>query len=242
MEKNIKSTEIRKKIVELVYKTNEGHIASSFSIVEILVAIFESQKNDIKTQNIILSKGHAAFAYYAALKVYGLMSEQEFNSICRLGSKYHGHIPRINNDQRFSFGTGSLGHGLPYSVGLAYAKKDQKIICIIGDGEANEGTFWESLLIINKFNLKNIQVIIDCNQSSERAIPIDEIIKSINILPKIMCDGHNLNSIENCLKSDAVLIIANTTKGYPVSIMQNNPIWHHKKINEYEYAEILKEI
>ena len=218
----------------------EGHIASSFSIVEILMAIYrvcESNKN-FTPQNIILSKGHASFAYYAFLHSISLMTNEELQSVGSFGSKYYGHLPYIPGDNRFQFGSGSLGHGLPYAVGLRYARHLQgcqdPVYCIIGDGEANEGTFWESLLFIQKLNFSNLAILVDANGSSERAIPIiSNIKKMINIFHNIdflESDGHDSKDIEMNLNSTdrCKVIICHTQKGFPIPFMIENPLWHHK--------------
>jgi transketolase len=231
---------IRRKIVDIVTRSGEGHIASSFSIVEILLGIYKasSTTGTFSPRNIVLSKGHASYAYYAFLNEINWMTDLEFNAVGSIGSKYYGHVPFVNEDERFQFGSGSLGHGLPFSVGVGYAREirniGQPVYCIVGDGEANEGTFWESLLYIQKFNLKNLNIIIDSNESSERAIPIKktlgELAPAFRSLSFHTCDGHNPNIIANTLltSSGSKLVICETKKGYPISFMMNNPAWHHK--------------
>ncbi len=246
---------IRKKIIELVVMSREGHVASSFSIVELLIAIFSDMKmkqGSYLPRNIILSKGHASYAYYSALHSLGMMDEQELASVGKLGSKFYGHLPYIPNDERFAYGSGSLGHGLPYAVGIALANKlsknPEEVYCLIGDGEANEGTFWESLLLIEKFEDIKINILVDCNGSSERAIPIERqleklagVFEKINVL---VSDGHNILQLQSALKSGSGsrLILCKTTKGYPSSIMKNNPSWHHRVPNEIETQKIFEEL
>lgn len=252
LEKMTPTSLIRKKILDLVFDSKEGHLASCFSIVEILYAVFEHMKSlgEIKTENIILSKGHSSYAYYAILSYYNLLSNQEISSVGDKGSKLYGHLPFIKNDKRFQFGSGSLGHGLPYAIGLAKAKElnglNDTIYCIVGDGEANEGTFWESLLICSKFKNLNLRIIIDSNGSSERAIPINKILNNLNFTFENLifshCNGHNIFEIkENLNKQNSKIniIICKTIKGYPIKFMENNPIWHHKVPNEDDKNRII---
>ena len=119
------SNQIRNSIIEIAAASEEGHIASSFSIVELLLAIFEYENkiNVFEPSCLVLSKGHASYAYYAFLHHIGLMDLTELETVGQIGSKYYGHLPYIENDERFQFGSGSLGHGLPFSVGLAHAQK-----------------------------------------------------------------------------------------------------------------------
>jgi len=252
----IQAKRIREKILMMVLDSGEGHIASSFSIVEILIALIsvmrKENKGELNFKNIILSKGHASYAYYALLNYLGVMSDQEVEKIGKMGSKFYGHLPYVFNDDRFSYGSGSLGHGLPYALGLAVAnsilKKDDYIYCIVGDGEANEGTFWETLLLSQKFKSSKLRILVDCNSSSERAIPISKTLhnlenafESIDILS---CDGHNIEDISTNISkgSNITVVLCNTIKGYPSKMMANNPIWHHRTPNAKEADLILKEI
>lgn len=235
-EKLNQSLTIRETILDLANKSDEGHIPSSFSIVEIMLAIKKHQeRNDIfNLNNFVLSKGHASFGYYAFLYSCGLFSKDELGAVCELNSKFYGHLPYLEDDKRFHYGSGSLGHGLPYAIGMAFAKyrnkSEETIYCVVGDGEANEGTFWESLLILKKFPHLNIKIILDQNSSSERAIPINSFLDNLKKLYKnnfvINVDGHDIDKL--CKSLDrGTLIIANTSKGYPLGELMS-PVWHHK--------------
>ena len=135
---------IRYLVLESCFKIKEGHVGSAFSVLEILYVIF---KNYFKKHYFILSKGHAAIGVYAVMNHFKILSDKDFKSFCKFNSKLGGHpdsikIPDLN------FSTGSLGHGLPVSSGLAFGlkmKKEKKnIICLIGDQELMEGTTWKS--------------------------------------------------------------------------------------------------
>ena len=244
-------SKIRVNIARMVLGSNEGHIASSYSIVEMLLGVYNALSTtyrEVDLRSIVLSKGHAAYAYYAFLAEIGLMSEGEINSIGKFGSKYFGHVPYIKNDVRFSFGAGSLGHGMPYAVGLAYARMlsnvEYPVACIIGDGEANEGTFWESLLLSQKLGLAGLNILIDCNKSSERAVPINVILERLGHafqnIDFLKCDGHNTSEIaDNVIYSKSTrVILCDTQKGYPIPFMINNPSWHHRVPDSSEFALI----
>ena len=239
----------------MVLSSGEGHIASSFSIVEILIAVFNDMKlqtGRYKENNLVLSKGHASYAYYAILNYLNLMSDKEVLEIGKKGSKFYGHLPYISKDTRFSFGSGSLGHGMPFALGQSTANALLNIndwtYCIVGDGEANEGTFWETLLLSQKFHNSKLKVLIDCNGSSERAIPI---LKTLSNLGKLFekisvtsCYGHDIKKIQDTLLigSNIRIILCETVKGYPSKTMSNNPVWHHKVPNAKEANIILKEL
>lgn len=245
--------EVRKLILELAYNSKEGHVPSSFSIVEMLISILEVQLSlsaGHDFQRIILSKGHATYAWYAVLKYYGQLTEEEFRSVGSVGSKFYGHLPFIHDDPRFSYGTGSLGHGFPFAIGKALGSAlngDMKPhFVIVGDGEANEGTFWESLLLINKFqdySRLNLKILIDSNLSSERAIPIESNLKRLRTFFNISyfdVNGHDLAAIKIAILesgSEVCIINCATVKGYPIQIL-SHPSWHHKLVDHSNYAQI----
>ena len=241
---------IRYLILESCFKIKEGHVGSAFSVLEILYVIF---KNYFKKHYFILSKGHAAIGVYAVMNHFKILSDKDFKSFCKFNSKLGGHpdsikIPDLN------FSTGSLGHGLPVSSGLAFGlkmKKEKKnIICLIGDQELMEGTTWESLHIISNYNLKNILLIIDRNNSDFRSIKFLDIKKRL----AVFCDkisevnGHDIKSltfsIDKALKNKNKfeIIIAKTIKGKGIKTIENNPAWHHKAPSNEELKRFKKEL
>jgi len=158
--------------------------------------------------------------------------------------------------------SGSLGHGLPIAVGMAYGlvklhpKSDQKIYCVVGDGEMNEGTIWESLLFSGHHKLRNLTVIVDSNgfqamgQTSEiiELKPLAEKFKAFGFIAR-ECDGHdrdqlisNLEELNNNSSSKPRALIANTVKGKGVSFMENNNQWHYLRLTAEILSKALQEI
>jgi transketolase len=239
----ISEVRIRNFILDLCLASGEGHLSSSFSIVEMLKAIAITQINReglMKPESIILSKGHAAYAYYALLYELGTLSTEEFHAVGLSPSKFYGHLPYIKDDQRFQYGAGSLGHGLPYAIGLSVGSILRGLsttsYCVLGDGEINEGTFWESLLLLGKFRPNNLKIMIDANNSSERAIPVAALIdrlKDFLVDTRVSyCDGHNVEELSRLLSEpDSALVICKTKKGYPVDYLAD-PRWHHVRLTE----------
>jgi transketolase len=237
---------LRSNILELAVASNEGHVPSSFSIVEMLLAITDHQveiQGEFSFDRIVLSKGHATYAWYALLREFGYFSDEEFNSVGKMGSKFYGHLPFIHGDTRFAFGSGSLGHGLPFSIGRAIGSQlygdDRPIYVIVGDGEANEGTFWESILLLGKdwgVSQLNLKVLIDSNGSSERAIPVKSYLHRLVNLVDFDClvvDGHDIGSVSAALgqsKQRTLILVCNTEKGFPIRELAE-PAWHHKSID-----------
>lgn len=175
MEKNNflihKSKQIRSEIIEMAYIAQKGHIASSFSIVEILVTLYYQymnlkQSSPAENDRFILSKGHACMALYSVLSDLGYFSKEELSKFCKFGGKLGGHPSRKVPGIEFS--SGSLGHGPSIGAGMAlnYKLNQQKnnVFVLVGDGECNEGSVWETLLSAHKNNLYNFWLIIDNNQ------------------------------------------------------------------------------
>ena len=241
---------IRYLVLESCFNIKEGHVGSAFSVLEILYVIF---KNYFKKHYFVLSKGHAAIGVYAIMNHFKILNDKDFKSFCKFNSKLGGHpdsikVPGLN------FSTGSLGHGLPVSSGLAFGlkmKKDKKnIICLIGDQELMEGTTWESLHIISNYNLKNILLIIDRNNSDFRSIKFLDLKKRLSVF----CDkiseinGHDMKaltlSMDKALKNKNKfeIIIAKTIKGKGVKAIENNPAWHHKAPSSEELKKFKNEL
>ncbi|MBU3589078.1 thiamine pyrophosphate-dependent enzyme [Polynucleobacter sp. 80A-SIGWE] len=244
----IKQLEIRKKILEYAISSREGHIASSYSIVDILIAIIEYQKNiygEVKLDNIVLSKGHAVFALYATMASYGLLDQGHERSIGLDGSRLIGHVPLLP-EYGFHYGTGSLGQGLPYAIGLSYARSiNKEIFVIVGDGEMNEGSCWESFLMLKKFNIP-VRVIVDCNESSERALPVVGALKALaGEYQHRIIDGHKVEKIVEVFSalnnSAPAVILCNTKKGHPLQEL-STPMWHHKTPSPDEFECILSSL
>ena len=159
-------------------------------------------------------------------------------------------VPGVN------LSTGSLGHGLPVSAGIALSKKiinkNGKVFVLLSDGELNEGSNWESLLFISHHNLNNLVIIIDYNKIQS----LDFVNKTLKLQPlkkkftsfgcKVLeIDGHNHKEIFKSLKNSSnrpLVIIANTIKGKGISFMENKVLWHYKPPNDHELKLGLEEL
>lgn len=246
-EKNLYQDQIalRKLTQRIIYVsalTQEGHIPSSLSVLDIIYYFYKyvyslSASKSLKS-NFILSKGHASLGLYAVLEYLNLLDGLNLDDFCKRGSRLGGH-PDKNKLKEVKVSTGSLGHGLPIAIGIAAAnkfeKKAIKTITLIGDGECNEGSIWESAMIASKFELKNLVCIVDNNKSSDRAIKITNFSERFQAFgwKTLQINGHDPFSILSALnyKHDEncpLFIEALTTKGYGVFEMENNPEWHHK--------------
>ena len=222
-----------KRIVDVAYNTKEGHIASSLSILDILYVLYDKILTP-KNNYFILSKGHASLGLYSVLEHFDLL-EENLDNFCKFDSKLGGHPS--NRVLNVLTSTGSLGHGLPIGVGVAMGEKikgtEKKVFVLIGDGESNEGTNWESALLASNHNLNNLYCIMDYNRSNDRSLKIDNVVSKFESFnwTCIEIDGHNRDEILSALNTNSkkpIFILANTIKGKGISMMENNPEWHHK--------------
>ena len=242
----------RKKILDISQKVNALHIGGSFSCVEILDLIFNIllKKKDYK--NFILSKGHASIIHYVLLEYLGVLKKKDINNYCKPKGILGVH-PDINNPG-INASTGSLGHGLSIGAGMALANKDEIIYVVVSDGELQEGSTWEAIMLIPAFKLNNIIVFVDNNDfaSSEK---ISETHSNLYPLEKkfetfgwqvAKCDGHNIKelffAIKNKNKNKSLIVVAKTRKGYPVSFMMKNSIWHYRSPTKDEFQLAMTEI
>lgn len=243
-------SKIRFSILESCYRIKEGHIGSAFSVLEILFVIF---KKYFKKNYFILSKGHAAIGVYAVMHYFKILKNKDYKSFCNFNSKLGGH-PDSTKLPNFNFSTGSLGHGLPVSTGLAFSLKKKRskkcVICLIGDQELMEGTTWESLHIIDNYKLKNILLIIDRNNSDFRSIKFLNLKKKLSVFCDRITeiDGHNILDLEKSIgkslkrKESFEILIANTIKGKGVKVIENDPAWHHRAPTKKELEIFKKEL
>jgi transketolase len=166
------------------------------------------------------------------------MTEADLCNFADDGSRFGGH-PTKSEDPPIAVSTGSLGHGLPVCAGLAFASaaagRSEHFICLCGDGELNEGSIWESLLLIKKFSLCNLTLIVDNNESSTRAIDLGNISRKLDSfgLAVTDVDGHNVTQLREALESCSrqlipTAIVANTIKGHGSTVTKSNFAWHHR--------------
>lgn len=227
---------LRNRILEVALRDGMGHIPSALSILDIVWVLYD--KVMTKDDQFILSKGHGCMALYAVLEEKGLFD---------WSTKAQGH-PRRGGAILAS--TGSLGHGLPMAIGLAMAKKIKgesgRVFCLVGDGECNEGTTWESAMVAAHHELDNLSLIIDQNKSSERALSVGSLYDKFNAFewwPSEILDGHYHDALEVFFKDNdsykcPMVKICNTIKGNGVPFLQENS-WHNKKLTQSDYEKAI---
>lgn len=250
--------ELRRKIVEMSYFSKEGHIPSALSILDILWVLYDkilsyNPKKPLSPDRdiFILSKGQASLGLYVVLAEKKFFDKKELENFCGFESILGGH-PDRNKVPGVESSTGSLGHGMPMAVGVALGlkiqNKKQKVFVLIGDGESNEGTIWESALLAGHHKLENLCCIVDHNHSTDRALVVDNLEEKFKSFgwKTISINGNNQKEIERAFKNrhpkQPLAIIANTIKGFGIKSMENNPAWHHKSPTDEEFEILMKEI
>lgn len=224
---------LKAEMMRIAYRAKEGHIASSFSVLDIIWVLHSEIMTEADT--FILSKGHAALGLYAVLRKLDI-AQKDLATFCQYDSPYGGHP---TPGPGVPFATGSLGHGLPLAVGLALAKKMKgeagHVFVLVGDQELNEGTCWEAALLGERFELSNLTCIVDHNDSGRRSTPIDYPVQKFGSFGwnLFSCHGHDHDALAECLEPrrhrSPTAVICNTTKGEGSPEMENNPnAWHHK--------------
>ena len=254
---------IRIDAVNMVNKGGSSHIGSVLSIVDILAVLYGKIMNyDIKNPKLetrdrfILSKGHAGAGVYATLAEVGFFNKSELLHHYQDGSKFSGHVSH-KGIAGVEFSTGALGHGLSVGTGMALrAKLDNlsyRVFVVLGDGELDEGSNWESFMFAAHKNLNNLHVIIDRNNlqsmdTTENTLALEPLAEKIQAFGwKVQeVDGHDhiaLNKAFNASTSTTPLcIIANTIKGKGVSYMENSIEWHYKTPKDNQFKQAISEL
>ncbi len=244
--------ELRKRIFITGYKGGMAHLASCFSSLEMLYALYlkgllRYDPADPKWKDrdrFILSKGHAGLALYAVLLEAGLISSKMYESYLKDNAMIGGE-PCMRDGEWVEATTGSLGHGLSMGLGIAMALKmddsPARVYVMLGDGELEEGTVWEAVMTAPSFGLSNLIAILDHNRIQKMDFVHNTIGQPMwkekwesfgwNV---VETDGHDVDAFVNCVSvvngtaDKPTLIIADTVKGKGVSIMEDNPNWHFR--------------
>lgn len=261
----LKTTKLRKQILEMIVAARGTHIASAFSIVDIVLFLYSqvlyiNPKNpkDEKRDKFVLSKGHGCAALYVVLADFGFFPKSVLKSYTAPGSILGGH-PDSSKVPGVEVSTGSLGHGFSVSVGFALANKinnnNSLVYCLVGDEELNEGTNWEGAQIAAHHKLDNLILIIDNNKLMISGFTKD-ILDSFSFEEKfqafgwntINTEGHNFSAIDKAFDKATIkngkptVIIADTVKGKGISYMENKKEWYSLLPNEEQMKIALKEL
>jgi transketolase len=250
---------VKKRFLAMYEKANAGHIGSSLSCAELLVFLkFAWMKDD---DTFVLSKGHAVAALYSLLAEASLLSDSQIDSFYEEGTELPA-LPPFNAIKQIPFATGSLGHGLSLSAGMALGAKlnrqDRRFFCVTSDGELDEGSVWEAALFIAHHKLNSVVWIVDRNHiqaigRTEDVLalePLDAKLRAFGF-HVVTLDGHDFASLlaarDECAgvwgtRATPVAIIANTVKGNGLSYMQGTVDSHYLPMTHAQYAQALDEL
>ncbi|MCI9377220.1 MAG: transketolase [Eubacterium sp.] len=259
---------IRIDTAKILNRTNDSHIGGGYSSIDIMAVLYKKilclSPNNLEDPNrnvFILSKGHIAASMYATLANAGIISMDDLNKHIVDGECYAGHTRKYQTKgvRGVEMSAGSLGHGPGVGAGMAYAKRCQglegNVYVLMGDGECNEGSVWETAMFAAKFQLSNLVLIIDRNRlqsygSDKEVLDMGDMRSKFESFGchAVEIDGHNYDQIYQALTmgvsrnpAKPTVIIANTIKGKGASFMENRLEWHFKSPNDEQLQMILEE-
>lgn len=256
---------IRLRAVEMTHRGRSSHVASALSVADILAALYGGVLNIrpgephwVDRDRVILSKGHAGSAIYAALAESGFFDPHLLAQHCADGSILSGHVSH-KGVPGVEFSTGSLGHGLGVAAGMALAGKLKgapfRVYCVLSDGECDEGSVWEAALFAGHHTLANLVAVIDYNKIQSLA-SVAETLRLEPLADKWRAfgwrvrevDGHCASALQHTLNISPVhdgaptMILAHTTKGRGVSFMEDSVLWHYRSPQGAEYEAAIEEL
>lgn len=257
---------IRKSVVRMTHLGKSSHVGSALSMTDIIAVLYAqilnvdpADPNKTDRDRFILSKGHAGAAVYAALAHSGFMPVETLDQHYQDGSILSGHVSH-KGVPGIELSTGSLGHGLSVAVGMAKAAKlkmqSQRVVCVLSDGECDEGSNWEAILFAAHHRLSNLTAVVDYNKIQS----LDFVSQTLALEPfadkwtafgwrVIEVDGHDHDQLKDALAKQSELepelptcVICHTIKGKGVSFMENSVLWHYRTPQGDEYDAAVGEL
>jgi transketolase len=246
----------RRRILDISQQVTALHIAPAFSCTEITDAIYHGLIRGTDRDVFLMSKGHGCMIQYVILEELGVLSRADLDSYCKPGGRLGAHPDYGTPGVAAS--TGSLGHGLGLATGQAYAEKLKKtgvtIYCLLSDGEFQEGSTWEAMMMAANLKLDNLVAFMDYNDfgglermsdGHKAFYPLVEKAQAFG-WEAVEVDGHDGEAIFNAVISRIggrpLIAVCRTVKGKGVSYMENVPIWHYRSPNKDEYQRGLDEL
>lgn len=261
---NLSANQIRIDLLRSIYLAQSGHLGGSLSIADLLAVLYDVMNvspisiNDPCRDRLVLSKGHAAPALYAALAQKGFFPSKWLDTLRTLHGPLQGH-PDMHTTPGVDFSSGSLGLGLSVAVGMAlgmrHLKCDGRVYCILGDGELQEGVVWEAASAASHYSLDRLTAFVDINGLQIDG-PTCKVMYGGHEAARfegfgwhtIHADGHDVVSIDLTLRQawavtgKPTVILLHTTKGKGVSFMENRAEWHGQPPSEAQYKQALTEL
>lgn len=250
----------RRRILDISQQVSALHVAPAFSCLEIVDSIYHELMRRARDggtpDTFLMSKGHGCLSQYVVLEQLGVLSTKDIEMYCKPGGCLGAHpdhgVPGIEAS------TGSLGHGLGMAVGMSYADRlkgdDRVIYSVLGDGEMQEGSIWEAIMMAANLRLNNLVVFADINdfqglgrtsETHPTFYPVPEKLISFG-WDAVEINGHDHQAIYDAVinrrPDRPMLVVCRTIKGKGVSYMENVPIWHYRSPNPQEYKQAIDEL
>ncbi|WP_296196821.1 transketolase [Sphingorhabdus sp.] len=253
---------MRRTVLDMAYSGSTVHIGCAFSIVEILTVLYRNHlrypdNNPMADGRdyLVLSKGHGVMAQYACMHELGWLTDEQIKGYFEDGSDLKGlsdsRVPGLEVT------SGSLGHGFSVGVGIALGlmskKAEQKVFCLVGDGELNEGPIWEGALVAAHHKIDNLMMIVDKNGFQAMG-PTDDVLALGDLASKLRSfgfetlevDGHDEDELDSAIHrlwatgvGKPKALIATTVKGKGVPFMESDNSWHYTRLNSQTYADAI---
>ncbi|MBF0460627.1 MAG: transketolase [Magnetococcales bacterium] len=255
---NATCQKIRADILSISHSSGHGHIPTCFSVVEALYAVYRTLRHRptepqwAERDLFVLSKGHAALGHYCTLAAFGYFPVAEVGAFGAFGSLFGCHADRFKVPG-IEASTGSLGHGIGIAVGMALGLKIQRsarrVVTLVGDGEANEGTVWEAVLVAVDQKLSGLTILYDHNKSQRRCLQIPNPADRFRAFGCAVTEvsGHDLDQLEQALSSFVAdkphVIVADTVKGFGCQTLCDEVFaWHRRSPDSVTLAQLMEEL
>jgi transketolase len=249
--------QIRRDILFSSRASGHGHIPTSFSIVEMLYAAYGAMKHDPANPGwnerdiFVLSKGHASLGFYCVLAHAGYFPIEEVKTFGAFMSQFGCH-PDRQKVPGVEVSTGSLGHGIGVAVGMALAFKLQgsprRVYTLVGDGEANEGSTWEAIMVATNLGIDNLTILLDFNKSQVRSLQIHNPAERLRAFgcEVFDVDGHDVAKLKAVLGAGnrgVKAVVGHTIKGFGCRTLEQNIFeWHRKSPDDAQLKQLLDEL
>lgn len=258
--RSIDPQQLRRIIIRQSRRAGVGHIGPALSIADLIAVLYGdvlrvASPEDPQRDRLVLSKGHAALALYAALLLKGFITQEQLDTFCADGTLLGVHpehgLPGID------FSTGSLGHGLSFGAGAALAARlsssDRRVYVLVSDAECNEGSLWEAVMFAAHHRLAALTAIVDDN--GQQALGKTAAVLDLEPLAEkwrafgwqtVQVDGHDVQALREAVALPhpevPKAIIARTVCGKGVSFMEGQVKWHYLPMSEEEYLRACAEL
>jgi transketolase len=250
----------RKRILDVSQQVQALHIGSAYSCTEMVDTIYHAlmrrNPDGASPDTFLMSKGHGCMILYVILEDMGVLTREDLDLYCTPNGRLGCHPDYGNPGIEAS--TGALGHGLSMAVGMALAERGRKtdgvIYTVLSDGEVQEGSTWEAVMMASSLGLTNLVAFIDNNDFQSLGRTSETHPSFYPLVDKFVAfgwetveiDGHDADAIFNAVASrrgdKPFMVVGKTTKGKGVSYMENVPIWHYRSPNAEEYAQAKVEL